>query len=411
LSIVGLLQVTWSRTGQRAPFIIGAALLATLIALSSWIVVRQQTEHEAVRHTLEVNNRLARLLSRLQDAEVGQRGYLLTEQSSYLDPYNSAVSSVPADLDELDRLTGDNPRQKANLTALRPLIAQKFSELRQTIDLKRAADEAGALALVRTDLGRAVMDKIRETIESMQAEEERLLTIGQHRVQRTWLIFQIIMIGAAALVVVLALAALWNALERMHHAEALRDALAARFERKLVAIMAADVEGYSRHMERNELETLSTLFAHRRTIDSLILEHRGRMVSTAGDSVLAEFASVAEAADCAIGIQRSLGAADEKRSPDRRLRFRIGINMGDVMVQDGDIFGDSVNLAARLQALAKPGGICVSHAVYEHLRKHKDCGFEDLGLQSVKNIATPIHAYRVTGSAPTDSDLFDSGNR
>jgi class 3 adenylate cyclase len=376
--------------------LIGAALLAALIAVSSWIMVRQQTEHEAVRHTLEVGDRLSRVLSRLQDAEVGQRGYLLTEQSSYLEPYNSAVSSLPAELDKLDRLTGDNTSQKANLAVLRPLIAQKLSELQQTIDLKRAGDDAAAIALVRTDVGRAVMDKVRATIQRMRAEEERLLAIRESQVQRTWLIFETTMIGAAAVVVILALAALWNALWRMRQAEAARDALAARFERRLVAIMAADVEGYSRHMERDELETLSTLFAHRRKIDHLILEHRGRLVNTAGDSVLAEFGSVAEAVDCAIGIQQALGAASEDRSPDRRLRFRIGIHMGDVMIQDGDIFGDSVNLAARLQALAKPGGICVSQPVYDHLRKHKNCDFEDLGPQSVKNIANPVHAYRVS---------------
>ena len=129
---------------------------------------------------------------------------------------------------------------------LRPLIAQKFSELQQTIDLKRAGDDAAALALVRTDVGRAVMDKVRATIQSMRAEEERLLAIRESQVQRTWFIFETTMIGAAAVVVILALAALWNALRRMRQAEAARDALAARFERRLVAIMAADVEGHSR---------------------------------------------------------------------------------------------------------------------------------------------------------------------
>jgi class 3 adenylate cyclase len=378
------------------PLALGIVLFATLIALGSWIIVRQQTEHAAVRHTLEMENRLSRVLSHLQDAEVGQRGYLLTQQGSYIDPYNSAVGSLSSELGELDQLIGDNPIQRANLMLLRPLIAQKLSELRQTIDLKRAGDDAGALAVVRTDLGRTVMDNIRETIDSMRAEEERLLAIRQSQVQRTWLIFQISMIAAAAMVVVFALIASWNALARMRQAEAARDALAARFERRLVAIMAADVEGYSRQMERDEIATLSILFAYRRTIDGLILQHRGRLVSTAGDSFLAEFASVGDAADCAIGIQENLRAANLDKPPDRRLRFRIGINMGDVMVQGGDIFGDSVNLAARLEALAEPGGICISQAVYDHLRKHKDCAFEDLGLQSVKNIAMPIHAYRVS---------------
>ena len=172
---------------------------------------------------------------------------------------------------------------------------------------------------------------------------------------------------------------------------------APRLERKLVAILAADVEGYSRHMERDEAATLATLSAHRVIVDDLINSHHGRITGTAGDSVLAEFASVVEAVDCAVKIQDALAAANEDLPDEHRLRFRIGINVGDVMVKDGDIFGDGVNIAARLENLARPGGICISRGVRDHVRKMGRFAFEDLGEQSVKNIEQPIRAFRLRG--------------
>jgi adenylate cyclase len=175
---------------------------------------------------------------------------------------------------------------------------------------------------------------------------------------------------------------------------------APRLERKLVAILAADVEGYSRHMERDEAATLTTLSAHRLIADDLIASYDGRITGTAGDSVLAEFASVVNAVDCAVKIQDALAAANEVLPDEHRLRFRIGINVGDVMVKDGDIFGDGVNIAARLEALAEAGGICISRGVRDHVRKMGRFAFEDLGEQSVKNIEQPIRAFRLRGVDP-----------
>jgi adenylate cyclase len=166
-------------------------------------------------------------------------------------------------------------------------------------------------------------------------------------------------------------------------------------DRKLVAILAADVEGYSRLMEIDEEGTLATLSAHRAITDELISHHGGRIFNTAGDSVLAEFASVFAAVDCAIDIQRELAAANEPIDEARRLRFRIGINVGDVMVKDGDIFGDGVNIAARLEGLAEPGGICISRGVRDHIRHKLPHTFENLGEQAVKNIAQPIRCFRL----------------
>ncbi|WP_296348484.1 adenylate/guanylate cyclase domain-containing protein [Reyranella sp.] len=170
---------------------------------------------------------------------------------------------------------------------------------------------------------------------------------------------------------------------------------APRLERRLVAILAADVEGYSRHMEHDEAGTLATLSNHRLIFDGLIVSHQGRITNTAGDSVLAEFQSVVDAVDCAMRVQDGLAAANEMIDDAQRLHFRIGINVGDVMVKDGDIFGDGVNIAARLESLAQAGGICVSRGVRDHLRKMGQYAFEDLGEQTVKNIAQPIRAFRV----------------
>ena len=173
---------------------------------------------------------------------------------------------------------------------------------------------------------------------------------------------------------------------------------APRLERKLIAILAADVEGYSRHMEQDEVATLATLSSYRLIVDDLIASHNGRITGTAGDSVLAEFASVVDALDCAVKIQDALALANESAAPEHRLLFRIGINVGDVMLKDGDIFGDGVNIAARLESLADAGGICVSRGVRDHVRKMGQYAFEDLGEQSVKNIAQPIRAFRVRGA-------------
>jgi class 3 adenylate cyclase len=170
---------------------------------------------------------------------------------------------------------------------------------------------------------------------------------------------------------------------------------APRLERKLVAILAADIEGYSRHMEQDEVATLATLSRHRLIVDDLIARHSGRIIGTAGDSVLAEFVSVVDAVDCAVQIQQAIAAATADERSERRMLFRIGLNIGDVMVKDGDIFGAGVNIAARLEALAEPGGICVSRGVRDHLRNKGLLTFEDLGEQRVKNIAQPIRAFRV----------------
>ena len=166
-------------------------------------------------------------------------------------------------------------------------------------------------------------------------------------------------------------------------------------ERKLVAILAADVASYSRLMEIDEEGTLATLSAFRVVTDGLISRHERRICGTAGDSILAAFGSALAAVQCAVDIQNELAHSNNELEKDRRMQFRIGINVGDVMLKDGDIFGDGVNIAARLEGLADPGGICISRGIHDHVMKKLPFEFEDLGEQSVKNIAQPVRVYRL----------------
>jgi len=173
--------------------------------------------------------------------------------------------------------------------------------------------------------------------------------------------------------------------------------------RRLAAILAADVAGYSRLMGMDEEGTHERLKAHlEELVNPKIAEHRGRVVKNTGDGLLAEFASVVDAVRCAVEIQRGMVDRQPKVRKDRRIRFRIGINLGDVIVEEHDIFGDGVNIAARLEALAEPGGICISGTVYEQTRDKVPFGFEDLGEQEVKNIARPLRVYALRLEAVAD---------
>src|ERR1700752_701712 len=174
--------------------------------------------------------------------------------------------------------------------------------------------------------------------------------------------------------------------------------------RRLAAILAADVVGYSRLMGADEEGTHERFKAHLvELIDPKIHEHHGRIVKTTGDGVLAEFASVVDAVRCAGEIQRAMVDRDLDLAEQRRLRFRIGVNLGDVIADGDDIYGDGVNIAARLEGLAAPGSICVSGTVRDHVGDRLPYTFEDMGEQIVKNIARPVHVFPV--AAPNGSEL------
>jgi len=183
-----------------------------------------------------------------------------------------------------------------------------------------------------------------------------------------------------------------------------------RIERRLTAILAADVAGYSRLMAADEEGTLAALKTLRREVaDPTIKEHRGRIVNTTGDGLLSEFASVVDAVRCAVEVQREMAARNAGVQAERRIEFRIGINVGDIMIDENDIFGDGVNVAARLEALAEPGGICVSRAVRDQVREKLAIPFEYMGEQQVKNIARPVRAYRALLAATADRPSILSG--
>src|SRR5260370_7781185 len=166
-------------------------------------------------------------------------------------------------------------------------------------------------------------------------------------------------------------------------------------ERRLAAIFAADVEEYGRLMGADEVETLQALTQRRAILDGLISDHRGRMVNTAGDSVLDEFGSAVDAVQCAVEAQAALAAANAGLSLDRHINFRSGVHVGDVMVRGGDLFGDGVNIAGRLQTLACAGGTCISGAAHDQVRKIIPFAFADLGAQQVKTMEEPVRAFAV----------------
>ena len=169
-------------------------------------------------------------------------------------------------------------------------------------------------------------------------------------------------------------------------------------KRRLTCILAADAVGYSEQMGRDEEGTIRVLSAHRAVIDGIIAFHQGRIVSTAGDSVIAEFSSAVDSVRCAVEIQDALKTRNDSLAEHRQMRFRIGVNLGDVVVKNDDLLGDGVNVAARLETMAEPGGICISSSVYDQITGKLDLGFQDIGDQNLKNISPPIHVYRVSGA-------------
>jgi adenylate cyclase len=167
------------------------------------------------------------------------------------------------------------------------------------------------------------------------------------------------------------------------------------FKRKLTAILSADVEGYSRLMDQDEVTTIRTLTAYRSVITDNVQQYRGRVVDTPGDNILAEFASVVDAVNCSVTIQRDLAQRNAELPPEHKMEFRIGVNVGDVVEEEDRIYGDGVNIAARVEGMAEAGGICVTGRAYSQVRNKLELGYEYLGEQSVKNIAEPVRVYKV----------------
>ena len=168
-----------------------------------------------------------------------------------------------------------------------------------------------------------------------------------------------------------------------------------KVKRRLTSILCADVKSYSRLMENDETRTIGTLRQYRAAMDALVERHDGRTINTWGDAVIAEFSSVVEAVLCAVEVQRELAVRNRTLPEAEQMWFRIGINLGDVMVENDDLYGEGVNIAARLQELAEPGGILISGPVYDLVRNKLSVGFEHLGQQAVKNVTEPVISYRI----------------
>ena len=167
------------------------------------------------------------------------------------------------------------------------------------------------------------------------------------------------------------------------------------FKRKLAAILSADVKGYSRLMGEDEEATVRTITVYREVMTTLIQQHNGKVLDSPGDNLLAEFPSVVDAVQSAVAVQKEIKTRNDELPENRRMQFRIGINLGDVIQEEDRIYGDGVNIAARLEGLSKPGGICISKTAFDHIESKLPYGYEFLGDQTVKNIAKPVGAYRV----------------
>ncbi|MDQ1184454.1 CHASE3 domain-containing protein [Agrobacterium larrymoorei] len=369
------------------------------IYLSSWISSEDRKADEAVQRNVAYLSAIADLMSHIQDAEIGQRGFLLTGDELYLKPYTTAMDSLDGMLDNLAEGAENASIETGSVATLRSLIAQKKSELEQSVEYRRAGNENASIALVKTGQGKILMDGIRSVLAQMEkdglaqlAKRSEAASAAKARMHILLLLFAI-MVGGMALLVVRA------TVTRAKAAERTRDELLSHADRRLMAVMAADLVGYSRLMEKNEADTLERLKAARDVIDTIIEENNGAIITTAGDSIVAAFPSALSAIDCALQVQNFMVTRNADRPEDDRLLFRIGMNVGDVIIDNGDIFGDTVNIAARLEGIAEPGGICVSRSVRDHIRKQRKLKFEDAGFQQVKNISRPISTFRVRVAA------------
>ncbi|MDQ1194575.1 CHASE3 domain-containing protein [Agrobacterium sp. SORGH_AS 787] len=369
------------------------------IYLSSWISSEDRKADEAVQRNVAYLSAIADLMSHIQDAEIGQRGFLLTGDELYLKPYTTAMDSLDGMLDNLAEGAENASIETGSVATLRSLIAQKKSELEQSVEYRRAGNENASIALVKTGQGKILMDGIRSVLAQMEtdglaqlAKRSEAASAAKARMHILLLLFAV-MVGGMALLVVRA------TVTRAKAAERTRDELLSHADRRLMAVMAADLVGYSRLMEKNEADTLERLKAARDVIDTIIEENNGAIITTAGDSIVAAFPSALSAIDCALQVQNFMVTHNADRPDDDRLLFRIGMNVGDVIIDNGDIFGDTVNIAARLEGIAEPGGICVSRSVRDHIRKQRKLKFEDAGFQQVKNISRPISTFRVRVAA------------
>lgn len=379
------LRVFVSRLTWRSPvipLILGTLVLAGVVAVTTWFLARQESSNAAIRQTMTIDGRLSDLLLHLQDAETGQRGYLLSADIGYLGPYTSAVAALERELPELRETLADNPSQRARLEELEGVVSAKLAELQASIDKRRAGNLGQALAIIRTGKGRELMNQARAILDSMRADEERLINARETMLRGAGRWLQAGVITAILLIAILAALAIRQANQREVLSRFVPAAVAPRLaaddedlrkgRRHQAAIVFVDMRGSTTIAENLDPERLLVLISSfRRRVTRAAQRHDGLVDKFLGDGALVVFGipeqrpdDAARALAFARYLRVLIARWNSRRGPQRRVRIGIGVHYGDVffgIVGDDDrleftVLGDAVNVASRLEQATKEHG-------------------------------------------------------
>ena len=378
---VFLSRLTWR--SPVIPLILGTLVLAGVVAVTTWFLARQESSNAAIRQTMTIDGKLSDLLLHLQDAETGQRGYLLSADIGYLGPYTSAVASLQQELPALRETLADNPSQRARLEELEEVVTAKLAELQASIDKRRAGNLGQALAIIRTGKGRELMNQARSILDSMRAEEERLINARETMLRGAGRWLQAGVITAILLIAILAALAIRQANQREVLSRFVPAAVAPRLaaddedlrkgRRHPAAIVFVDMRGSTTIAENLDPERLLVLISSfRRRVTRAAQRHDGLVDKFLGDGALVVFGipeqrpdDAARALAFARYLRVLIARWNSRRGPQRRVRIGIGVHDGDVCfgIVGGDddrleftVLGDAVNVASRLEQATKEHG-------------------------------------------------------
>ncbi len=365
--------------GIIQPLVVGCALLAVVLGATTWFLARQEAGNAAIRHTLTVDNQVSAVLSRLQDAETGQRGYLLSGEDSYLEPYRVAVAALDHELADLRTTVADNPAQVELAAQLTTLVTDKLAELRATVEQRQRGNVGQALALVHAGTGKAVMDQARTVIAAMRAEEERLLALRQSSLENAGRWLQLGILSGIVLLILLAVGAVRDTERRAALARFLPEEVAPRLaagdaglregRRQTASILFLDLRDSTALAERMDPKRLLIFItSFRRRVIAAARAHGGVVDKFIGDGALIVFGvpeassnDAARALACARRLEALMEGWNAKRRFDPPLRIGIGVHCGEILygvVGDASrleltVLGDAVNVAARLEQATK----------------------------------------------------------
>jgi adenylate cyclase len=365
--------------GIIQPLVVGCALLAVVLGATTWFLARQEAGNAAIRHTLTVDNQVSAVLSRLQDAETGQRGYLLSGEDSYLEPYRVAVAALDHELADLRTTVADNPAQVDLAAQLTTLVTEKLAELRATIEQRQRGNVGQALALVHAGTGKAVMDQARTVIAAMRAEEERLLTLRQSSLENAGRWLQLGILSGIVLLILLAVGAVRDTERRAALARFLPEEVAPRLaaaglregRRQTASILFLDLRDSTALAERMDPKRLLIFITSFRRRVIAARAHGGVVDKFIGDGALIVFGvpeaspdDAARALACARRLDALIAGWNAKRRFDPPLRIGVGVHCGEILygvVGDASrleltVLGDAVNVAARLEQATKRWG-------------------------------------------------------